>query len=173
MDFASAAAIPETWLTSYQLINFVGQAKTGDFALVHAAASGVGVSALQLCRSQGIKPIAVASSPEKLSMAMDLGAIEGINYKETPDFSDRIMEITENKGVNLILDPIGAQNFEFNLKSAAMDCKWVLFAGLGGVRLKEVNLGKLLLKRIHFLSSTLKNRSDAYKTELIRAFEKD
>jgi len=172
-SFEQAAAVPETWLTSYQLINLVAQAEKGDIALIHAAASGIGCAAIQICRMQGVRSIAVASSGEKLKFAESLGSYASINYKETPDFSKMVKDMTDGKGVNVILDCIGAQNFEYNISAAAMDCKWVFFGALGGVKLEKLNLGKLLGKRINLLSSTLKNRSTAYKTNLIKNFTAD
>lgn len=174
-EFKEAAAIPETWLTSYQLLNLVANSKRGDTALIHAAASGVGCASLQLCRMQGIKTIAVASTSEKLENAAKLGASHGINYnsKNNPDFSDLVREYTNGKGVDVILDCIGAQNLDYNLASAAIDCKWVFYGALGGVKVQNINLGKFLSKRIQFISSTLKNRSDEYKTDLIKRFTRD
>ena len=173
LSFNDAAAIPETWLTAYQLINFVGQSKSNDITLVHASASGVGWAALQIWKMQGIKTIAVASDKIKLDHSKSLGAFGYINYKETPDFSKHVKELTYGKGVNLILDCIGAQNFEYNISSAAMDCKWVFYGAIGGVKLEHLNLGKLLAKRISLLSTTLKNRTDEYKTELVKEFAKN
>ena len=122
---------------------------------------------------QGIKTIAVASDKIKLDHSKSLGAFGYINYKETPDFSKHVKELTHGKGVNLILDCIGAQNFEYNISSAAMDCKWVFYGAIGGVKLEHLNLGKLLAKRINLLSTTLKNRTDEYKTELVKEFAKN
>ena len=76
---------------------------------------------IQLCKQFGIVTIAVSSTEEKLDYVKSLGANFTINYKENPDFSDLVLEYTENKGVNLILDCVAAQNFDANLKSAAID----------------------------------------------------
>ncbi|CAI2375102.1 unnamed protein product [Moneuplotes crassus] len=173
LSFTEAAAIPETWLTSYQLLNLVANARKGDYALIHAAASGIGCAAIQICKMQGVKPIAVASSQAKLDHSIELGAVAGINYKETPDFSESVKEYTNGKGTNIILDCIGAQNFDYNVKSAAMDCQWVLYGAMGGVRIQNVNLGPLLAKRIQFLSSTLKSRTNEYKAKLVQKFSED
>ena len=167
LSFEQAAAIPETWLTSYQLLFHVASAKEGDTVLVHAAASGIGCAALQICKQKGINTIAVSSNDEKIEFAKSLGASHGINYKQHPDFSDLVKEYTDNKGVNLILDCVGAQNFEYNIKSAAIDCQWVYYGGLGGTVLQEFNLAKLMGKRIQLLFTTLKSRSNEYKAQLV------
>ena len=109
----------------------------------------------------------------KLDFAQSLGAYAGINYKEHPDFSNLVKEYTNNKGVDLILDWIGAQNFEYNISSAAMDCRWVFYGAIGGVKLENFNLGKFLAKRIHHMSTTLKNRTDQYKSQLVKSFTED
>ena len=173
LDFKQAAAIPETWLTSYQLLYKVAKAQKGDIWLVHAAASGIGCAVIQLCKQFGIVTIAVSSTEEKLDYAKSLGANFTINYKENPDFSGLVREYTENKGVNLILDCVAAQNFDANLKSAAIDWQWVLYGGLGGMTIPEFNMGKFMAKRIQFLSTTLKTRSNQYKADLIEDFSKN
>lgn len=104
LSFEEAAAIPETWLTSYQLLFMVANATAGKTCLVHAAASGIGTAAIQLCKLAGVTTIAVASSEDKLDFAKSLGASHGINYKEHPDFSELVKEFTGGKGVDVILD---------------------------------------------------------------------
>ena len=75
----------------------------GETALIHAAASGVGTTMLQLCRASGVKTIAVASTKEKLDYCREeLGASHVINYKETPEFAGLVKEFTDSKGVNVI-----------------------------------------------------------------------
>lgn len=108
-----AASIPEVWITAFQLLKSVLQVEenSGKFALIYAAAAGVGTSLLMLCKLFGIKSIAVSSSKDKLDVCTSLGADFTINYREvdTPDkFIAEIMNITGGKGVDYILDPIGA-----------------------------------------------------------------
>lgn len=98
----------EVWLTAYQLLHFVAKVKEGETVLIHAAASGVGTSLIQLCKLVGAKSIAVSSSKDKLDFCSSLGADFTINYKEEPDFSAKVLELTGGKGVNVILDPVGA-----------------------------------------------------------------
>ena len=109
ISFTQAAAIPEVWLTSFQLVHQLGQVQQSDTVLVHAAASGIGTAALQLCKSAGATAVAVASTDDKLSFASSLGAAHGINYK-TSDFASEM----QNLGLkaNIILDCIGASNYD-------------------------------------------------------------
>lgn len=111
-----AAAIPEVYLTAFQLLKFVlgVEENQNKIALIYAAASGVGTSLIQLCKMMGIQTIAVTSSQEKLDQCTQLGANHIINYKEvnTPEsFAAKVMEYTNNHGADYILDPIFGTNF--------------------------------------------------------------
>jgi len=97
-----AAAIPEVFITAYQLLHFCAKAKEGDSVLILAAASGVGTSMIQLCKKSNLKAIAVASNDDKLETCKSLGAQAVINYKQFPKYSENIKEITAGKGVNII-----------------------------------------------------------------------
>ncbi|KAK3097504.1 hypothetical protein FSP39_010245 [Pinctada imbricata] len=97
LNFVEAAAIPEVWLTAYQLLHFVGKVQNNDTVLVHAGASGVGTAATQLCGLVNAKVIVTAGSEEKIKLAKSLGASHGINYKEE-DFSSKVQEYTEGGG---------------------------------------------------------------------------
>ncbi|CAI2374666.1 unnamed protein product [Moneuplotes crassus] len=170
LSFEEGAAIPETWLTSFQLLFLVASGKEGQTALIHAAGSGIGCAAIQLCKKVGITTIAVASTNEKLELAKSIGASHGINYKENADFSTLVQEYTGGKGVNIILDCVGAQNFDYNIKSAAVDCQWVLYGLMGGPKVPEFNLKSFMGKRIQLLCSTLKTRTNEYKADMITKF---
>lgn len=126
MDWRTAAAIPETWLTAFQLLHFVGHAKAGETVIILAAASGVGTAAVQLAIGAGCRVIAVAGSDEKLAAvrkladetASALAAAAGsaapigslvatVNYKATPGWAAPALAATDGKGANLLLDPVG------------------------------------------------------------------
>ncbi|KAJ8399391.1 hypothetical protein AAFF_G00411030 [Aldrovandia affinis] len=187
LSFQQASAIPEAWLTAYQLLHFVGQVKPGDVVVVHAAGSGVGTAAVQLARLAGAIPIVTAGSPEKLRKAEELGAAAGFNYKQE-DFSEGILLFTEVKGMacgtktselewvspgrgaDVILDCIAGANWEKNMRSLATDGRWVLYGALGGCPVNGDLLGKLLAKRGQLLSSLLRSCSLQYKAELVKAF---
>ncbi|XP_041668850.1 quinone oxidoreductase PIG3 [Cheilinus undulatus] len=169
LTLCQAAAIPEAWLTAFQLLVFVAQVKEGEVVLVHAGASGVGTAAVQLVRLFGAVPIVTAGSPEKLKMAENLGAAAGYNYKEEK-FAQRVQGFTGGKGANVILDCIGGANWEQNVSSLATDGRWVLYGTMGGRGVEGDLLGKLLSKRGHLLCSLLRSRSLQYKGELVEAF---
>ncbi|KAG9268702.1 quinone oxidoreductase PIG3 [Astyanax mexicanus] len=172
ISLEEAAAIPEAWLTAYQLLHFIGRVKQGESVLIHAGASGVGTAAIQLARLSCAIPVVTAGSPEKLKIASKLGAAAGFNYKEG-DFSDGILQFTEGRGVDVILDCIGGSCWEKNVRSLAMDGRWVLYGVMGGKSVGGDLLGKLLFKRGHILSSLLRSRSLQYKAELVRSFTEE
>ncbi|KAM6912208.1 quinone oxidoreductase PIG3 [Xenentodon cancila] len=164
-----AAAIPEAWLTAFQLLAFIAQVKEGEVVLVHAGASGVGTAAVQLARLFGAVPVVTAGSREKLALAERLGAAAGFNYKEE-GFVQGVHDFTAGKGADIILDCIGGSNWEQNVSSLAIDGRWVLYGTMGGRTVEGDLLGKLLSKRGHLLSSLLRSRSLQYKGDLVKAF---
>jgi len=95
-----------------------------------------------------------------------------VNYKDE-DFAAVVTEATKSHGVDIILDPVGASNIEKNLKSIAIDGRWVLYGLMGGAKVEGPFLASLLKKRVQLLSSTLRARSIPYKKELIDAFISD
>jgi len=174
LSYTQAAAIPEVWLTAYQLLHFEAKVKKGEYVLVHAGASGVGTALTQLIWKFGAKSIITAGSAEKLAKGKELHADFGINYK-TENFAEKVKEFTNGYGVDVILDPIGGgDNFHKNMDLLATDGRWVLYGTMGGVDINNGSgvLGKLIRKRGKLIATTLRNRSDDYKAELINEFEK-
>lgn len=170
MAFNQAAAIPEQWITAYQLLFKVANIQPGETALVLAAASGVGTSLIQLCKLTGANSIAACRTMSKIKACKDLGAFDGV-ICANPNFETRVQLITDGEGVNVILDPVLGSFFKPNLDCLGMDARWVIYGAMGGTTLKDVNMMKLLNKRANILSSTLRNRTDEYKTKLIRDME--
>ena len=169
LNFNEAAAIPEVWLTAYQLLHFVGKLKKGEMVLIHGGGSGVGTAAIQLVKLAGAHSIVTAGTENKIKFAKELGAIDGINYKQN-EFSSRVMEITKKTGVNLILDCVGGSYWKQNAECLAMEGRWVLYGLLGGPKVDGALFSYILAKRASLLGTTLKARSDSYKTELINEF---
>jgi tumor protein p53-inducible protein 3 len=101
---------------------------------------------------------------------LKFGANYTINYKTNENWSKEVLEYTDGRGANVVADPVLASHFNQNMKSLAMDARWIMFASLGGVKIKEANLADLLIKRASIIASTLKSRNDKYKTELIDMF---
>ena len=171
MSMQEAAAVPEVFLTAYQALHWLGGLQAGHHVLIHAGASGVGTAALQLVRRAEAYPYATASAP-KHEVCRDLGAEATIDY-EQEDFAARIAAITDERGVDLILDFIGATYFHKNVDSLALDGRIVQLATLGGSTVEEVSLRALMAKRAQLLASTLRSRSLAYKVQLTQEFASD
>jgi len=175
--YEQAAAIPETWLTAFQLLHFIANVKAGEYVMVHAVASGVGTSAIQLCNLSGAHPIVSVGSADKLSFCMKLGAAHGVNYK-TSNFAEGVSTWLSKRpdspsGVDIILDCIGAQNVNGNMQVAKQaDARWVLYGLMGGPDAEKFSLGTLLRKRIQLTATTLRARPHAYKAALVDAFSK-
>jgi len=172
LSFPEAAAIPENWITAYQLLHLVGTVKTGDYVLIHAAGSGVGLAAIQLAVLAGAKPIATAGTEEKLNKALSLGAIAAFNYKIKP-FAADVLDSTSGHGVNLVLDCVGESFWQENVEALAVDGRWVLYGLLSGPNVTGPFLAAVLRKRIKLVGSTLRARCLEYRTDLIQSFTRD
>lgn len=166
LSYIEGAAIPEVFATAYQTLFWIGGLKENETVLIHAGASGVGTAAIQLAKQlKHARVIVTAGSQEKLDFCKQLGADVLINYKEE-NFASVISKETKTKGVDLILDFIGASYWEKNLESIAIDGRWVLIGTLGGYELSNFNISSLLQKRIQLTGTLLTPRSDRYKAKL-------
>ena len=169
----SAAAIPETWITAYQLLHSVGHLQSNDVVIVHAAGSGVGTAAIQLAsKVDGTVVVATAGTDEKLKVATELGATHAFNYKQC-NWSDEMKKVVPS-GADLILDPVGGSYVAQNCSAIAVDGRWVLYGLMGGIKIGDYPvLPKLLSKRAALLPSTLRSRSLEYRTRLVSEFSKN
>ncbi|OTP10092.1 NAD(P)H quinone oxidoreductase [Enterococcus sp. 10A9_DIV0425] len=173
VDYIAAAGIAEVFLTAYQTLYWLGNLQKEETVLIHAGASGVGTSAIQLAKQLSqAKVIVTAGSEEKLAFCKELGADEGINYK-TQDFAKEIQRITEGQGVDVILDFVGASYWEKNLASIAVDGRWILIGLLSGTIVEKVDISLLLQKRIQLIGTLLTPRSDEYKANLTQEFMRE
>ena len=163
VSFVQAAAIPETFFTVWANVFQMGKAKAGETVLVHGGASGIGTTALMLCKSLGLKTFATVGSDEKVQAIADLTT--AINYK-TQDFEQVINEKIENSGVDIILDMVGAPYLDKNLNLLRRDGRLVYIAFLGGAKAKEVKLGQIMMKRLTITGSTMRARNAAEKAEI-------
>ena len=168
MDLLQAAAIPEVFLTAYQALVELGRLAQGEHLLVHAGASGVGTAAIQLAKK--IKAhITVTASKGKHDLCLSLGAHVAIDYKNE-DFLEQSLAITKQQGMDVIIDFIGAPYFESNITALNRDGRLIELAFMGGYQTQGVNLATILMKRLHIMGSTLRARSQTYKTQLVSNF---
>jgi putative PIG3 family NAD(P)H quinone oxidoreductase len=169
LSFEAAASIPEAFLTAYQALFWLGDLQPKENILIHAGASGVGTAAIQLVKEAGANAMVTAGSERKLDACRQLGATTAINYKESP-FAPKVLAATENRGVDLILDFVGAPYWEQNYTALAPDGRLIFLATMGGSELAHFSLSSLMRKRIKLIGSTLRVRSLDYKIRLTQDF---
>ncbi|MBN2978910.1 NAD(P)H-quinone oxidoreductase [Pseudomonas fluorescens] len=164
MDWIQAAAVPETFFTVWTNLFGLGDAHTGQRVLIHGGTSGIGTTALMLCREFGIQAFATAGSADKCAAIATLGG-EPINYREQ-DFAQVIAEQTHDQGVDVILDIMGGSYLNNNLKALAMDGHLVILGFLGGARANDVDLLTILGKRAVITGSLLRPRTGEEKAAI-------
>jgi putative PIG3 family NAD(P)H quinone oxidoreductase len=161
LSMVEAAALPETFFTVWTNLFERGGLKAGESVLIHGGTSGIGTTAIQLAVAWGARVIATAGTEEKARACERLGAARGIDYR-TEDFVEVIRRETDGKGVDLILDMVGASYLARNMEAVAVEGRLVVISLIGGAR-AEINLGTLMSKRLTVTGSTLRIRSVAQK----------
>lgn len=144
MDFPTAASFLLAYGTSYHALKDRAQLKAGETLLVLGASGGVGLAAVELGKLMGAKVIAAASSDDKLALCKEYGADETINY-ETEDLKNRIKELTDGKGVDVVYDPVGGHYSEAALRSMAWEGRF-LVVGFAAGDIPKIPLNLTLLK---------------------------
>jgi len=165
--YAMGAAFPEVYMTAFQALRVLANVQRGAHVLVHAAASGVGLAALALLRLWKATGYGTAS-PGKHAAPLALGARAVWDRGES--FAEWAHLVTGGHGMDVVLDPVGAAYAQENLSVLALDGHWVLIGLMGGTAVPDLNLGTVLRKRITLHGTTLRNRSDAYKANLVARF---
>jgi putative PIG3 family NAD(P)H quinone oxidoreductase len=168
LSFEEAAALPEAFLTAYLNMFTLGRLQAGESVLIHAGASGIGTAAIQLARAAGARVLTTAGSDEKLARCRELGAEVTINYKREA-FRERVAAATDGRGVNLVLDFIGAPYWDDNLASLAIDGRLALIGFLSGSR-GQLDLGPIMSKRLSIFGTTLRRTPLPQKIALTEAF---
>jgi NADPH2:quinone reductase len=169
LSMIEAGALAETLMTVWHNVFERGGLKAGETLLIHGGSSGIGTMAIQLAKAFGAKAIVTVGSQQKASACLKLGADHAINYK-TQDFVTEVKTITGGKGVELILDMVGGEYVDRNYDAAAVDGRIVQIALLGGGK-ATINVGKIMVKRLHHTGSTLRPRSNADKAAMVAAIE--
>ncbi len=146
MSFEEGAALPIIYPTSYAGLVYRANLQAGENLLVHAAAGGVGIAAVQIGKALGARVIATAGGADKLEVARRAGADELIDYREE-DFVARVKELTEGRGADVIYDPVGGDVFDKSLKCIAWNGR-LLVIGFASGRIPEVKVNRILLKNI-------------------------
>lgn len=164
VSMLQAAAIPETFFTVWANLFLMGHARRGEVALIHGGSSGIGTTALMLCREFGLRTFATAGGIEKCEAIRDLGG-EPINYRQE-SFVEVVLARTEGRGADVILDIMGAAYFADNLATLARDGRLLLIGFLGGGTAEQVNLHSIMTKRAVVTGSAMRPRTAQEKAAI-------
>ncbi len=169
LSLIEAAGVPETFFTVWHNVFERGQLKSGEWFLIHGGSSGIGVTAIQLAKAFGAKVIATAGSDEKCAACMTLGADHVVNYANA-DFTEVVKTVTGGRGVDVILDMVGGDYVERNIRSCADDGRIVNIAYQKGSKV-SLDLIRVMLKRLTLTGSTLRIRTSDVKARIAREVE--
>jgi len=168
MDMAAAAGLPETFFTVWSNIFDRARFAPGEAVLIHGGSSGIGTTAIQLCKAFGASAIfTTVGNAEKAAFCEELGATRAIDYRQQ-DFVEEIRALTDKAGVDVILDMIGGEYLNRNVSCMKPDGRLVQIALMGGAK-GELNLGRVMMNRLTVTGSTLRARSVAFKGEIAAA----
>ena len=162
-----AASLPETLFTVWSNLVDRGRMQAGETLLVQGGSSGIGVTAIQLAKTMGVRVLVTAGSDEKCSACLALGADAAINYR-THDFQEEVLRLTEGQGVDLILDMVAGDYVAKEVQCLREDGRLVIIAVQGGVQ-SSFNAALVLRKRLTITGSTLRVRPVAFKAEIAKA----
>ncbi len=166
-----AASLPETFFTVWHNVFERGALKAGEALLVHGGTSGIGVTAIQLAKAFGAFVVTTAGSDEKCAACVDLGADLAINYR-TQDFAEDVKAKTPGKGVDVVLDMVGAAYLARNLRCLKAEGRYVNIAHLQGSK-AEIDLLPMMLKRLTLTGSTLRIRDTVFKAGVAAALKRE
>jgi NADPH2:quinone reductase len=167
-DAVQAAALPEAFFTVWANLFANGCLKPGETLLVQGGTSGIGTTAIALGREFGARVLATAGSDEKCAACVRLGADAAINYR-TEEFPRRVRELTQDRGVDVVLDIVGGPYVARNLLCLAPKGRLVIIAFMGGHVAENLDLRRLLVRHLTITGSTLRPRSVAEKGQLADA----
>ena len=167
MGLLQAAALPENYFTVWVNLFLRGHLKAGETLLVHGGSSGIGLTAIQLAKAFGAKVYCTTGSVEKNMACLKAGADAAINYK-TQDFVTETLGLTQGQGVDIVLDMVGGDYVDRNLKVLAVEGRLIQIAFLQGAKV-NVDLTSLMVKRIAFTGSTLRPRTIEDKAHIAQS----
>ena len=162
-----AAAVPETFFTVWANVFEGGRLQPGEIFLVHGGGSGIGTTAVQMVKALGGRPYATARGRKKCAAVEALGALRCID-STMHDFVTEMKDLTETRGVDVILDMLGGDYTNRNIQALAFDGRLVQIATLLGAK-AEINMAMIMQKRLTVTGSTLRSRPDFEKARIARA----
>jgi putative PIG3 family NAD(P)H quinone oxidoreductase len=169
LTMIEAAALPETVFTVWHNVFERAGLEPGEWLLVHGGTSGIGTTAIQIGAALGAKVMVTVGSAEKARAAEALGALRAVNYHEQ-DFVEAVRESTGGHGANVILDMVGGDYIDRDLRAAALDGRIVQIAFLKGSKV-EIDLMRLMLRRLTLTGSTLRAQTPEAKARIAKGVE--
>jgi putative PIG3 family NAD(P)H quinone oxidoreductase len=155
VSLTEAGGLPEVACTVWSNLAMAGQLRSGETLLVHGGSGGIGTHAIQVGKALGVRVLATAGSPERRQACLDLGADVAIDYHD--DLPNEVASATDDRGVDVILDNMGASMLTANLKALAVGGRLVIIGLMGGAK-TEINLGAMLGRRLSIGATTLRGR---------------
>lgn len=171
LTMAEAAAVPETFFTVWTNLFESGHLQKNETVLIHGGSGGIGTTAIQMATAFGARVFTTVGKKESVRLCQVLGAERAILYKEE-DFVEVVKSLTENRGVDVILDMVGGDYFNRNIEALAPLGRLVQIATIRGTK-AELDLRKMMFKRLTLTGSTLRARSIEEKTRIAHALEKN
>ncbi|TET09561.1 MAG: alcohol dehydrogenase [Candidatus Thorarchaeota archaeon] len=159
LSFEQLAATPLTFMTAWRMLMPKAKAKPGDDVLIIGIGGGVALAALQIAKVAGARVIVTSSSDEKLEKAQDLGATMGINHKKNPDYHKEVWNLTNKRGVDIVVDSVGEATWERSLRSLTKGGRLVTCGATSGPK-AMTNVSLVFWKQLEILGSTMASRSE-------------
>ncbi|BEH09380.1 MULTISPECIES: NAD(P)H-quinone oxidoreductase [Geobacter] len=170
MSFEEAACVCESYITAFLNVFMIGGLKDNNSVILHGGGGGVNTAGIQLCKA--LVPntkIVVTAHPSKIDRVKALGADLVVDFTQTPDFSEAVKEFTNKKGVDVILDHVGAKYLAPNMNSLAYAGRLVIIGVISGIK-AELNLALMMVKRQQIIGSVLRSRPVKDKGEIVAEF---
>ncbi len=165
LSFEEAAAIPESFATSYLNLCIEGGMKSGDTVFIQAGASGLGMAAIQLAKALGAKVVTTVGSEEKETFVKELGADVVINRKK-----EDIATVLKDHPVDVAMDCVAGKNLGPCIETLALGGRWIVIATLGGA-MSELNMLDFFKRGVKLIGSTLRSRTSEMKAEILSELE--
>jgi putative PIG3 family NAD(P)H quinone oxidoreductase len=172
MSFEEAACVCESYITAFLNLFLVGGLKDNNTAIIHGGGGGVNMAGVQLCKA--LVPntkLIVTAAPDKIDRVKGMGVDLVINFRETPDFAEAVKEFTNKKGVDVILDHVGAKYLAPNMNSLGYAGRLVIIGVISGIK-AELNLALMMVKRQQIIGSVLRSRPVKDKADIVAEFTK-
>ena len=170
LDWAEAAAVPEVFITAHDALFTRAKLQTGETMLVHAAGSGVGTAVIQLARAAGAQAYGTSRTAEKLERARGYGLLNSVIVNDGPQgFPAAVQEWTSGRGVNVVIDLVGAAYLEANLSALAQKGRMVLVGTTAGSK-ATLDFAIVMRKRLTIIGTVLRARSSEEKATATRLF---